>query len=462
MKQAPSRVFVTGLGVVSPLGLTTDQLWTSLISGKSGVGPFSFARSGDSPIPYAGCCRDFSGDIADFGSIDSTQKRTIRKAVKLMSREIQMGVASAQLALQDALFQLGSIPSHRLGVSFGCDMIYSELFELEEAQREYWKTDLGNGPDFRNWPKTGMSKMSPLWQLKYLTNMPSSHIAIINDCQGPSNSIVLREASVGAAVGEAVEMIRSGRADLMIVGATGSRIQIIKLIQTLLQEQVSRKATDFQSASRPFDQHRDGMVIGEGAGALILESEEQVLRRGVTPYVEVLGGCSRFFRDPNRDDYGETALVNAMQHILKKCDFDLHDLGHINAHGLSATAVDRAESAAIIRVLGQLGPKRPNGPNGHNGDNGHNSERTRAIPITAAKGHFGNLGAGSGAVELIASILSLKHGQLFPTLNYESGDPDLSLPLVKSGETVVPGDSFLKLAVNSQNQASALLVRRCS
>ncbi len=438
MKESSRRIVVTGLGVVSPLGLTTTGLWNALIAGKSGIRPFEFDRAGDSPIAFAGKCSDFSGAIEDFGENDPTKKKTIKKATKLMSREIQMGVAATQRALADAGIVSGSYAPERMGVTFGCDLIYSTVEDLLDGVKSCL-SEQGTSAvrfDFSRWAKEGMPKMSPLWQLKYLPNMPSSHIAIINDFRGPNNSIMLQEASIGGAIGEAVETIRAGKVELLVVGATGSRLHPIKLVQTLIQEQVSKH----ESASRPFDRNRGGMVLGEGAGALILESREHALKRGANIYAEVLGGNSVAWSERDVSvDCRETALVQAMRNVLQKGNCGPESIGHINAHGLGTICGDACEARAINRVFG---------------------ERKTPVPTTTGKGHFGNLGAGSGAVELIAGILALHHDRLFPILNYETADPECPIRVVRSGENLPSGPSFLKLALSAQGQASALLVRK--
>ena len=447
MNHSPRRIVVTGLGVISPLGLSCEQLLSCLQEGISGVSPFSFQRPGDSPVVFAGKCKDFDGKADNFGEPDPVKNKVIKKATKLMSREIQMAVAAAQHAWADSGYVFQSDPSDRIGVSFGCDLIYSTVEDMLDGFRacteNRGKSDAKF--DFSRWAADGMAKMSPLWQLKYLSNMPSSHIAIINELRGPSNSIILREASVGAVIGEAVQTIRKGKVDLMVTGSTGSRIHPVKLIQTIQQEQIA-------TSSKPFDRNRSGMVPGEGAGALILESLDHAEKRGAKIYAEILYGtsvacCNKYVKTPkkSRDDCRENVLVSAMEKVFAETNRLFSEqvgpetVGHINAHGLSTVSADAAEARAIDRVFGT---------------------RKKAVPITTCKGHFGNLGAGSGMVELIAGILALNENRLFPTLNYETPDPDCPILPVRVGDEIPSGDSFIKLAFNSQGQASAVLLRK--
>lgn len=458
MKNPARKIVVSGLGLVSPLGSTLEQFESALWEGKSGIHPFHFAREGDSPIPYAASCLDFTGKIEDFEECDASKKKAIKKATKLMSREIQMAVAAAQKSLADSALELQSLPKNKIGVSFGCELIYSSVEDLLDGFKSCLSRDKGDMQfDFSLWAELGLPKLTPIWQLKYLPNMPSSHIAIINELFGPNNSIILREASIGAVVNEAAEMIRSGRVEVMIVGATGSKIHPIKMLQTLVQEQVADLTGCAEPAtlSKPFDRSRKGMLLGEGAGALVLESREHAERRNAPIYAEIESSCG--LANPKRSPYSkkspqfhegdsrEKALIHAMKNVLGIGKEEPHEegnpdsVGHINAHGLSSVSADIAESRAIESVF---------------------ANRAEPIPTTTLKGHLGNLGAGSGAIELIAGILSLRRNRIFPTLNHRETDPHCSLRIVREGECVPAGNSFLKLSFNPQGQSSAVYVKK--
>jgi len=449
MGQSPCKIVVTGLGLVSPLGLEKERFWTALLEGQTAVRPFFFQRPGDSPLSHTAHCIDFTGDVDQFGNLDATKKKAVKKATKLMSREIQMAVAAAQRSLDDAGIESSSahgLTPNRVGVSFGCDLIYSDAEDLLDGIKRCIANRGSDQPqfEFARWVADGMSQMSPLWQLKYLSNMPSSHIAIFNDFRGSNNSILLREASIGAVVGEAVESLRAGKVDLFVVGATGSRIHPIKMLQAMQQEEVARfdGSMDAKEVSRPFDANRQGMVLGEGAGALILERLECAEKRQAKIYAEIVAGCSTAtpvkpsFRTFSQQDLEKT-LTRLLHRILDATTIET--LGHINACGNATVQGDIAEAKAIASVFGT---------------------RTTPIPITTVKGHLGNSGAGSGAIELIAGILALENHRLFPTLNCQTPDPQCSAqPLVFNAEA--SGDSFVKLSYNSQGQASAVYVKRC-
>jgi 3-oxoacyl-[acyl-carrier-protein] synthase II len=266
--------------------------------------------------------------------------------------------------------------------------------------------------------------------------MPASHVAIYNDLRGPNNSLTLREASSNAAVGEAFRTIARGSADVIVAGATGTRIHPMKLVHTLTQEEVAANGVEPARASRPFDLHRAGMVLGEGAAAVVLEELHSAEARGARIYAEVLGTGSSSVASTIGVGRRATALANVMRATLRDAQATPDDVGHVHAHGLSTRSCDEDEAAAIIDVFGS---------------------RAEKLPVTAAKSYFGNLGAASGLVELIASIAALAKGRLFGVLNYETPDPKCPLAVCRGGEPA--GPSCLNVNVTPQGQASAVMVR---
>ena len=420
---ARRRVVVTGMGIVAPRCQSLIDLWNLLSSGAGAVRPYD----GYSLISLAAPA-DFEGNIDEFESRDTTQQKAIRKSLKVMSREIQMAVAASCRALNCAEIKVGQFPSERIGISFGSDYILTTPEDVLDGVRSCI-TD--SQFDFSQWGTTGLPKMTPLWQLKYLPNMPASHIAILNDFHGPSNSITLREASIGAAIGESVEIIASGRADIMVVGTTGSRLHPYKLMHAKQHEELT------ETACRPFDQHRDGTTLGEGAGALILEEKEHAENRGADCWAEIVCGSYRSRFNRYGKDFRRETVRNVLEQVLRRGNALPEQIGHINAHGLGGKASDSAEASGIHDVFGK---------------------RVTSIPVTAAKGCFGNLGAGSGALELIAGILALRNRVLYPTLNFSSSDSSCPISVVQSAD-VPAGDSFVKIAMNPQSQVSAVLVK---
>ena len=425
------QVVITGMGLVSPIGNSLEEFWDSLCQKRSGVGPLTSVPADAFPMSFAAEASEFRGHIDDFGPLAKDQQKAIRKGLKVMCRECQMGVAVAQKALSHAGLSTGQFEPERTGVAFGSDYMLTLADEFTEGVLHCLSDD--GEFDFGRWPLDGMPKMSPLWLLKYLPNMPASHVAIYNDLRGPNNSLTLREAVANVAVGEAYQAIARDRADVMIAGATGTRLHPMKMIHVVQNEELADDNVAPEKASRPFDRERTGMVLGEGAGAVILEERERAEKRGAKIYGEVLGTASSAAVGPKLAARRGEALETALSSVLKISGLTPESLGHVQAHGLSTRTCDAEEAQAMERTLG---PK---------------------TCVTAAKSYFGNLGAGSGMVELIAGVLALHHGRLFATLNFEHADP--SCPINVAGDASDAGTSFVNLNVTPQGQASAAAVR---
>ena len=319
---------------------------------------------------------------------------------------------------------------------FGSDYIITSPHEFSAGIKDCLSDD--SDFNFEQWAEQGIPKVEPTWLLKYLPNMPASHVAIFNDLQGPSNSLTVREASSNIAIGESVTIIRRGIADVMVTGATGSRIHPLRTIHVCLQEQLADRNNavaggDAGKACRPFDADRNGMVMGEGAGVMVLEALESAEARQANILGEVIGyGSSAVMNTEGTADY-KTAISNAIASALEVANVAPDSIGHVHAHGLGGLRCDEEESAAIVELL-------------------------KDTPVTAAKSYMGNLGAGSGMVEAIASVVSLEKNELFPVLNCDSVDPKCKVNVVTSKTS--PGDSFINLNVTPQGQASASIIKR--
>ncbi len=427
------RVVITGLGLISPLGNTPAALWSALVAGKSGVATTSIMPADRQPLKYAAEAREFTGEIEDFGPLEKERKKAIKKGLKVMCRETRMAVAAAQLAIADAGFTETPMDPEASGVVLGSDY----MLTMPEDYSLGMKTCAPGGEfEYDKWGKEGLSDMAPLWMLKYLPNMPASHIAIYNDMRGPNNSLTMREAAGNLAIGEAFRTIQRGHANLMVAGATGTRVLPMQAIHALQTEQMAAENCDPTKASRPFDKTRTGMVAGEGAGMVVLEELSTAKARGATIYAEVLGLGSANVADANLHGKCDVALERAMKAALRDADRSSEEVGHINAHGLSATERDAEEARAIHSVFGA---------------------RASDVPVTALKSYFGNLGAGGGVVELIGSVLALREGKLPRVLNYTTPDPECRLAVVAT-DGIPAGRSFLNLSVTPQGQAAVLYV----
>ena len=427
-----TRVVITGIGQISPLGIGIESLSDCLRERKSGVGHLQRIPVGKLPTSIGGEAHAFTGHIDDFGPLEKMTKRSIKKGLKLMCREIEMGVAAAQWAISNSGIEIGKIDPERIGCVFGSDYIMTVPQEFSDAVNQCRN---GDEVDFGKRGEQGLPKVEPLWLLKYLPNMPASHVAIYNDLRGPSNSLTVREASSNMAIAEAFTTIGRGAADMIVCGSTGSRIHPLRSVHTSLQEPVAQLKGVPETSCRPFDKDRSGMVIGEGAGSVLLESLDSAQRRNAKIYGEVVGfGSSTVASKTGMADF-ETAFFNVIDTALSIAGMNPQQIGHVHAHGLSTIACDEGEAKAIQRAC----PDRP---------------------VTALKSYMGNLGAGSGMVELIASLVSIDQGSIIPLLNYET--PDAACPIQAATDSDQPGDSFINLNITPQGQASAVVVKSFS
>lgn len=436
------RVVVTGMGLISPLGNTKEALWSGLCEGKNAVVPIDGEQYGLPDLRFGAPCSGFTGAIEDFGDLHKDVKRNIRKNVKVMCRETLMAVAAAQKALLDAGVAYDGASRSDTGVMFGSDHMVSD----PESTAPAFLACMEDGRLHPEWlGSKGLPQVTPLWLLIWLTNMPGCHISIYNELLGPNNSLTMAESVANATLKYAATTIQRGMADRMVAGATGTRLQQMRCWQVLISEQLADKNLPPAEASRPFDKNHTGQVLGEGAGVIIVESLECARARNATVYAEIIAAADSMAGCQTPDlaqpclvpDY-RRSMTNALCGVLAKSGFSVEDIGFIFAHGLGVPKVDVAEAAAIREVFAQ---------------------RSTPVPVVSAKGHFGNLGAGAGAVELIAGILALKNGRLFPTLNFSAPAEGCDLNIITDGNTPA-GKCFIHLSVNARGQASAVLMAR--
>lgn len=419
------RAVVTGIGVVSPVGIGKDSFWQHLLAGQSGAGYLRAFPSQNLPSKLA-------AEIRDFDPLDYIYEK---KFLKVMSRDIQLGVSAASMAMSDAGLEKGSIQPERLGVEFGAGRISSSPQELAEA---VGLCSANESFQFTRWGEGTMGQMAPLWMLRQLPNMPACHVSIEHDARGPNNTITCRDSSALLALSEAVGVIQRGEADGMIVGACGSNIHPVDVTKLNLYDGLSRRDDDPCRAVRPFDFERDGTIVGEGAAAFVVEGYKHAISRGATIYAEVLGVGAGCDGKGYANGAGGTGLVRAIQNVMRKADMQPHDIGHINAHGKSTQRDDLVESRAYHRALGLA---------------------AETIPVTALKSYFGDFDAGSGAVELAGSLLALSHGQIPMTLNYETPDPRCRLNVVHDGPIKQKMATAISVNRTAIGQSAAVALR---
>ncbi len=425
------RIAITGLGMVSACGIGPDSFLENILQGQSGIGPIDLFPGCIPPGHVGGQCRDFTESTAK-----KKYLRPQRKSIKVMCRDIQLGVASANIAMEHSGLELDEQERARLGVEFGADLMLSPPEVIAKATFE--SRDERGVPTDAKWGEKGIAQMEPLWLLKYLPNMPSCHISIHADARGPSNSLTLEETTGNMSIGESLRIIRRGQADAMIAGTTGTRLHIIKSINyTSMKDLAEPDGLSPQEILKPFDKNRRGEVVGEGACALILERDDLAKKRQADIYGWILSVGSSCVRTPRQGGNPRQALANAIRMALKHAQVNPEDIGHINAHGCGAKDLDAAEAAAIHDVFG--------------------SQASR-IPVTAMKPYFGNCGAGSGSLELAASLLAMKQGVIPHTLNYDVPDPECELNVVRKEPLKTDRKHFLKLSVSRSGRASATVV----
>lgn len=415
----PRDIVITGVGVVSPLGIGVDAFRAGLAARKNCIGPLTIVETSALSLP-------FGAEIPDF---DPKLYVTPRKTLKVMSRDITTAYAAAGMAMEAAGLAVGAMPPERLGVVFGADLIYSPMSDIEAA---FQGCMVDGKYDHSRWGQSAMSNIYPLWMLKYLPNYPACHVGIVHDARGPNNTITIGEASSLLAFGEAATCIERGMADAMLTGGTGTRLSLVSLLFNGGGKQ-SQRRDDPLHASRPFDKLRDGTIYGEGSAVYLLEAREHAEARGAKILARLAGWSSgwedRRFGRPGTG----CGFAQAIDAALRKAGMTASDIGHVNAHGESTIETDAAEARAIHSRLGD-------------------------VPVLAMKSYFGNLGAGGGSVELLASLLALESGEIPITLNYETPDPACPVNVVHAQPQPSAKPAFVKLNQSRTGQTSAVVI----
>ncbi|NLX97078.1 MAG: beta-ketoacyl-[acyl-carrier-protein] synthase family protein [Rhodopirellula sp.] len=415
----PVEVVITGVGVVSPIGIGREPFWDSLLSGRSGVGRLQAVDPSDLPVKVSAEVKGFSPKtfIAN------------RKAMKVMSRDAQLGIAASVLACQEAGIAAGSVDPDRFGVVLGADRICGSV---EESEEPYRRCITDGRFDLSRWGTEGMAASFPLSFLRVLPNMIASHVSIAHDARGPNNTIHHGEVSSLLAVAEAARAIQRGAADVMMAGGASSQIEPFDWVRYSSLGRASRNS-DPTAVPRPFDCDRDGEVIGEGAAVLVLESLAHAQARGAKVLARILGFSSA--SEAWRCNGGATGagLRRVLVGAVERAGLKPSQLGYVNAHGVGTVDEDRIEAAAIRDVLG-------------------------SVLVTAPKSYFGNLGAAAGAVEIAAGILSLEAGLALPTLNCENLDPHCPVHLVREEPMTCLNRAVLLVNRTPIGQAAALVI----
>jgi 3-oxoacyl-[acyl-carrier-protein] synthase II len=377
------RVVVTGLGMVTPLGTGVEKNWEAVCAGKSGLGPITKFDASEYTSRIA-------GEVRDFRAEDFMDKKMTRR----FDVFIHYSIASAKMAMEDAGLKIDSSNANRVGCMTGSGL--GGLATLEH----YHKVLLEKGPQ----------KINPFFIPGIIANMVPGQIAIEFGAKGPNTSIVTACASSCHAVGEAFKLIREGVSDAMITGGSESVITPLAVGGFCAMRALSTRNDEPEKASRPFELNRDGFVMGEGAGILILEELTHALDRGANIYAEVAGyGLSADAYHVSAPVPDGSGAISCMSMALKDAGFEPESIDYINAHGTSTKLNDEAENNAVKAVFG---------------------DHAYRLAMSSTKSMTGHLLGGSGGVEAIYTVLTINRGVIPPTINYETPDPDCDLDYV--------------------------------
>ncbi len=408
----PRRVVVTGLGLVTPLDVGVPKSWEKLCQGQSGIGPISRFDASQYSVRIA-------GEVKNFDPANCIEKKEIKK----MDTFIHYAVAASQEAVDDANLVVDAHNAERVGVYIGAGI--GGLPAIEH----YHKILLERGPD----------RVSPFFIPMVIINLASGQVAIRYGAKGPNACTVTACATGNHCIGDGFRLIQRGEADVMIVGGTESTICPTAVAGFAAAKALSRRNEEPEKASRPFDKDRDGFVIGEGAGVLIIEELEHARARGARIYAEIIGYAM------NSDAYHITAppddgagAVKCMEQAIQDANVPKSAVGYINAHGTS-TFADRVETQVIKEVFG---------------------EQAYSIPVSSTKSMTGHLLGAAGGIEAVFSILALKHGILPPTINLDEPDPECDLDYVPNQSRECSLDVAISNAFGFGGVNACLVFRR--
>ena len=377
------RVVVTGLGALTPIGKNCSELWKNLVAGKSGVGKITYFDASAFDAQIAGQVKDFNPDLF-MG----------KKEVKHTEKFVHYAMAASQEAFSDSGLKMENEDAGRCGVLIGSGIGSLRIIE------EQHKILLERGP----------SKLTPFLIPMLIVNEASGHVSMKFGFKGPNSCVATACATGNHAIGDATRIIQYGDADVMIAGGTEAAVTTLGIGGFCALKSLSCRNDDPERASRPFDKERDGFVMGEGAGIVILEEVEHAIKRGAKIYGEVAGyGMSGDAYHITAPDPSGEGCVRAMKATLKDAQLNPEDIDYVNAHGTSTVLNDKIETLAIKKVFGPYAYK---------------------VPISSTKSMMGHLLGAAGGVEFIVCCLTMKHSVVAPTINLDHKDPECDLDYV--------------------------------
>lgn len=422
------RVVITGMGAVTPIGNNVKDTWSGLCEGKSGIGPITIFDASSFPTKIAGEIKNF-----DFKKWPSKEK-----GLRFLGRNSHFALEAASEAVMDSGFEKNKIDRERIGLYFGAGDGGFDFQEYASIVSQSIREDDSsvNKKFFIEKSKNRINAFALLEQEPYQV---VNHLAEIFDVQGIVSNCLTACAASSQAIGEAAEIIRRGETDLMITGGTHSMIHPLGVAGFNLLTALSTRNDEPARASRPFDKERDGFILSEGAGVLILEELEHAKKRGAKIYAELVGYgvTADAFRmtDPHPDGRG---AIQAIRLALKDSGLSAGKISYVNAHGTSTQLNDQIETHAVKEVF---------------------QENIKNIPMSSIKSMLGHMIAAAGAVELIASVLTIRGGLIPPTINYENKDEACNLDYVPNVARKAKVDTVLSNSFGFGGQNVALVVR---
>ncbi len=380
------KVVITGLGALTSLGIGMEECWNNLLKGKIGIRKITKFDASDFSSQIA-------SEVTDFNPTDYLGKKEVRKTELF----IQYAIAASQLAVDDAGLDCESVDSDRFGVYIG-----SGIGGISEVCRQQMILS-----------ERGPRRISPFFIPNAIANLASGHVSIRFQAKGPNSAVCTACATGTHAIGDAMEIIRRGAADIMIAGGTESPIMPLAVGGFCAMRALSTRNDDPQSASRPFDKDRDGFIMGEGSAIVILESEEHALKRGARIYARVAGyGMSGDAFHVSAPAPGGEGAARCMKMALQDAGVEPEQISYINAHGTSTSLNDKFETMAIKSVFG---------------------ERAYRIPVSSTKSMVGHMLGAAGSFELAVLAKSVQEGKIHKTANYTTPDPECDLDYVPEG-----------------------------
>ncbi|MBT3216274.1 MAG: beta-ketoacyl-ACP synthase II [Candidatus Marinimicrobia bacterium] len=374
------RVVITGMGVLAPNGNSVSEFWSALCIGKSGIGPISYFDATEFPVKIA-------GELSGFRSENHFDRKELRK----LDPFSVYALVSTREAINQAELNPDTIDCTRVGVILGTGIGGVNTFEEQKI----------------NIHTRGNRRVSPFFVPKMIANIAAGHIAIEYGFKGPNKTVISACASATDALGTALRTIQYGDADVVISGGTEASITDLTIAGFGNMKALSTRNDEPEKASRPFEIDRDGFVLGEGAGILILESEEHAKSRGATILAELSGyGATDDAFHITQPAVGGTGAMEAMRLAIQDSGMEISDVDYINAHGTSTPFNDKNESAAIASLFG---------------------EHTQHLKISSTKSMTGHLLGGAGGIEAVASVMAIQNQTIPPTINYVNPDPECTL-----------------------------------